>query len=242
MNKIAIQGHLTKGNDVIKILKALGGINIDDLKGKNDDLFYWIHNGEIQCDYRFRIPNGYKYYTLEEYEQQINIMEKRNIQIDLITAREWYKQGGNLKEIALQAFSEKELQSLPASWKEYCEIDPYLDADKAVFLLADGNINPLSSRYCAKRNFPGAMSSKERAEQFLTLNKLLQIRDYYNQGWEPDWTNINKLKYCIHTDMNQVGPVSFYSSGKLFTFKTKELRNTFFENFKEDLEKIKEFL
>ena len=36
-------------------------------------------------------------------------------------AKEWYKKGGELKEIALQAFTEKELYSLPKSWKEFCD-------------------------------------------------------------------------------------------------------------------------
>lgn len=36
-------------------------------------------------------------------------MEKRTIELSLDKAREWYKQGGDLKEVALQAFKEEEL-------------------------------------------------------------------------------------------------------------------------------------
>lgn len=50
------------------------------------------------------------------------------------TAKEWYKQGGDLRKIALQAFTETELQSLPKSWEEYCKINPYLTKDKEFFL------------------------------------------------------------------------------------------------------------
>ena len=35
-------------------------------------------------------------------------MESRNITITLNKAKEWYKQGGELKEVALQAYKEKE--------------------------------------------------------------------------------------------------------------------------------------
>ena len=48
--------------------------------------------------------------------------EKRNIQIDLTTAKEWYK-GDNetLKKLALQAFTEEELTKveLPKTFEEY---------------------------------------------------------------------------------------------------------------------------
>lgn len=36
-------------------------------------------------------------------------MKKRTIELSLDKAREWYKQGGDLKEVALQAFKEEEL-------------------------------------------------------------------------------------------------------------------------------------
>lgn len=36
-------------------------------------------------------------------------MKKRTIELSLDKAREWYKQGGDLKEVALQAFKEDEL-------------------------------------------------------------------------------------------------------------------------------------
>ena len=35
-------------------------------------------------------------------------MEERNVKISLDKAREWYNQDGELKEIALSAFTEKE--------------------------------------------------------------------------------------------------------------------------------------
>lgn len=47
-------------------------------------------------------------------------MEERNVKITLEKAREWYNQGGKLKELALSAFTEKEIKEivLPNSWEE----------------------------------------------------------------------------------------------------------------------------
>lgn len=241
MNKIAIQGHITRGKDIIKILENLGGKNRFDCEGYNVALFYYINSwGFITCNFSKGMSEGYKYYTLEEYEQQFNNMEKRNIQIDLTTAKEWYRQGGNLRQIALQAFTESELNSLPKSWEEYCKINPYIDKDKNVFLRSAG-IGCVSYTGLKREEYPGIIPSEKRAEQFLILNKLLQIRDYYNQGWNPDW-KINTDKYVIWSFENELHIDVSVCANALFAFKTMELRDEFFKNFKSDLKTIKEFL
>ena len=55
--------------------------------------------------------------SLKKFEMK----KERNITLTLDKAKEWYNKGGELKEIALQAFSEKELNPLPRSWEEYCK-------------------------------------------------------------------------------------------------------------------------
>ena len=60
---------------------------------------------------------GYDPKTLTIYNE---MKEERNVTLTLDKAKEWYKKGGELREIALQAFSEKELNPLPRSWEEYC--------------------------------------------------------------------------------------------------------------------------
>lgn len=242
MKKIAIQGHQARGKDVIKILESLGGINKLNLEGNKSTGYYYLNrNNDIWCDYYFCVFKEYTCYTLEEYEQKFNNMEKRNIQIDLTTAKVWYNQGGQLKEIALQAFSEKELQNLPKSWKEYCEINPLLDIGKEFFLPIDGTPTAIPQKY-SRYVYSFTMSSKKRAEQFVVLNKLLQIRDYYNQGWEPNWNDVKQEKFVIGFKYNKLFREVFYNLMFTFAFKTCELRNEFFNNFKEDLEFIKEFL
>ena len=243
MKKIAIQGHSTRGKDVIKILESLGGNNYSCLEGKNTNSFYWVStsNCNIRCNFPSCVPKGYKYYTLEEYEQQFNNMEKRNIQIDLTTAKEWYNQGGDLRQVALQAFSENELNTLPKSWEEYCNINPYIIPFEEHCLNFDDRVISTPIKNYKRIKNSHFIPSEERAKQFLTLNKLLQIRDYYNQGWKPDWKDDTK-KYVIWSLENTLHPsVSIYVNNP-FAFKTKKLRNEFLQNFKEDLETIKELL
>ena len=61
-------------------------------------------------------------------------MESRNIALTLDKAKEWYKQGGELKEVALQAFSENELTKieLPKTWEEFCENYPKGEQERTI--------------------------------------------------------------------------------------------------------------
>lgn len=84
--------------------------------------------------------------------------EERNITLTLDKAKEWYKKGGELKEIALQAFSEIELNPLPRSWEELCK-----------------RSNPIASwRY----NIP---------IKYEALYKLEKLRDCWWNDWKPEW-------------------------------------------------------
>ena len=90
--------------------------------------------------------------SLKKFEMK----EERNITLTLDKAKEWYNKGGELKEIALQAFTDKELNPLPRSWEEFCKQG-----------------NPVASwRY----NIP---------IKYETLFKLEQLRDCWRQGWKP---------------------------------------------------------
>lgn len=241
MKNIAILGHLTRSKDIIKILESLGGVNIQNYKCNSTNLYYYVNDANyIDCHSWICLNKKYKTYTLEEYEQIQKDMEKRNIQIDLTTAREWYKQGGDLRKVALQAFTENELNALPKSWEEYCKINPYLTKGTDIFLRSTG-LGEVTYTSLKREEHPGIIPSRERAEQFLILNKLLQIRDYYNQGWKPSWTG-ETVNYVIWSFNNELHLETSSGANALFTFKTKELRDEFFENFKSDLELIKEFL
>ena len=51
-------------------------------------------------------------------------MEERNVKISIDKAREWYNKGGEFKELALSAFSEKEIteSALPNTWEKFCKM------------------------------------------------------------------------------------------------------------------------
>ena len=40
-------------------------------------------------------------------------------------------------------------------------------------------------------------TSKKQAEKLLAINKLMNVAKYLNDGWQPDWSNDNEMKYYI---------------------------------------------
>lgn len=108
--------------------------------------------------------------------------EERNITLTLDKAKEWYKKGGELKEIALQAFTEKELNPLPRSWDEFCEKYPVKKGE--CFLESDDRINVIFHNIIGKRVFKNWIPSKKSAEAHLAMIQLEQLRDCYNNNSE----------------------------------------------------------
>lgn len=68
MAKLAIKGHETRGNEVIKILEMLGGENLYNKSCSNDSLFYYISDEDRICE--LPISESYRdfvLFTLEEF-------------------------------------------------------------------------------------------------------------------------------------------------------------------------------
>ena len=109
-------------------------------------------------------------------------MEERNVKISLEKARGWYNQGGELKELALSSFTEKEIKesALPNSWEEFCKMYPIIINEWYI----DSNSN-LTKFICGKRFYKvnkNVLPSQQAAEQHLAYMQLHQLREYNRQG------------------------------------------------------------
>ena len=84
------------------------------------------------------------------------------------------------------------------------------------------------------------------------FQKLLICRDAYwkiageemglGKPWETDWSTEYKTKYVIEVYRNNVRKNSQGYSNTILAFPTKEMRDVFYENFKDLIEKCKELL
>ena len=132
-------------------------------------------------------------------------------------------------------FKKKE-NELPTKWEDLVIVKGYyLNSDCFVIGCGDepNNYN--------KNIFP----TKEEAEACLALSQLCQLRDAYNG--EPlanwcDWTNNGGKKWVIYFYNNSIYTDYTYIDNRILAFKTLELRDKFFKNFRELIEIAKPLL
>lgn len=195
--------------------------------------------------YSIDIDNNKFFWTDEMFEDEDIITIDTSIrpilfELSLEKAKEWYKKGGELKEIALQAYSEDELyDSLPKTWEECinrlenCE---YIDTYSNIKIIS-GRIDVhenLLSMY--KDCLPSGMG-----KAILALDQLLVCREVYRQGWKPNWTD-NTYKYCIYYEENEITIRCNKRVSIMLSFKTKEIAKEFLENFRDLIEEAKDLI
>ena len=168
-------------------------------------------------------------------------METRYIEISLETAKRWYEQGGELKDMALEAYSEQELvgSRLPKTWQEFCEQNEvkigecYLD-DCCGLIEADEGGDTRD-----KVNDRHILPSKQAAKQHLTLMQLHQLRDCYRGGWLPNGlSDVHGIEmyYDPSNGVVKVRVIKCHSISKFLSFQTEERAKEFLTNFRELIE------
>lgn len=85
--------------------------------------------------------------------------------------------------------------------------------------------------------------SKTYFYAFEALRKLIILRDFYNEGWQPDWESSKVIwKHSIVCYEGKICKDLSYKISRILTFKTKEIRDKFLEDQKELLETAKPLL
>ena len=170
-------------------------------------------------------------------------MEARIITLTLEKAKEFYKKGGELRDLALSAYTEEELLEimLPKTWEEFCDLfkihEEYHIDSASDIIKNEGDYyrDPILNR--------NLLVSKEAANQHLPLMQLHQLRDCYRQGWIPDWSDCEN-KYCIiydsvycNTNYNHSIAVHTHTN-EFLTFQSREIAQEFLNNFKDLIEQV----
>lgn len=118
-------------------------------------------------------------------------MEIRNVQLSLEKAKEWYNKGGELKEVALQAYKEDELN--PPTYEQVLNT---LFTDTQIAVVAKF---PYSSPKCNEVGKAADIlcPSIEAVKKVKAFSKLLNTAIALNQGWIPDYTDTNDKFYFV---------------------------------------------
>lgn len=128
-------------------------------------------------------------------------------------------------------------KKLPRTWEEFC--DNYPMKEKECFVDSECEIVEYGEE--TKRDSiidANVLPNKKYAEAIIALCKLIQLRDCYNNGWQPDWETF-EAKYCICIEQNTVQFKTGYETSCLLAFKTQKIRDEFYINFRDIIEKAK---
>lgn len=84
--------------------------------------------------------------------------------------------------------------------------------------------------------------SEELCDATIALLKLLFLRDYYNEGWQPNWRDESEEKYSIGASSNKLFATKTNRANYILTFREESIRDKFLEEQKELLEIAKPLL
>ena len=194
----------------------------------NCDLYKWCNQYKSvrgECQKANRSDIGVIFKKVED-------MEGRTIKLTLEKAKEFYKKGGELRDLALSVYTKDELTriELPRTWEEFCskvskkEVESYIGTDSDI----------LSAPYLYRhpKRDRNVLPSQEAAKAHLALMQLHQLRDWYRQGWKPDWIN-NQCKHSIIFNRNTPEIVSSFACSCFLSFQSKEIAEEFLNNFRD---------
>lgn len=184
-------------------------------------------NGKMLCDITLRhLHRNHLKNVLSELYEHIKTTSKEELEQEFkeIESEGWTNVGPTVEEF--MDFCNK-VNKKPEYPKTYKECRAILD------------------------NYNICSISGYKAQLLVNLQKLLACRDAYwkiagkemglDKPWEPDW-NDEIQKYCIRADRNKIVNCSSSFNNRILAFPTMEMRDAFYENFKDLIESCKELL
>ena len=128
---------------------------------------------------------------------------------------------------------------LPETWEEFLSLYPIKEGE--CYIDHSGHINTFKSRIGNTRN-PlydlSVLPSQEAATSHLALMQLHQLRDCYRQGWTPDWTDKESVKYCIDHEIENYIIREYCETPHFLSFRSKKLAEKFLKNFKDLIKQV----
>ena len=183
----------------------------------------------------YKLDNGFHFSprALTIYGE---MKEERNITLTLDKAKEWYKKGGELKEIALQAFSENELTKveLPKTWEEFCE--NYMINDSEAYFDTCGTVYSADATCRHSLYDKNMCPSRKSAEAHLAMIQLEQLRDCYRGLFI---TVIGMPVWCIKRQYEKliICQRKWGRDETFLSFQSLEVAEEYLKNFKPLIEK-----
>ena len=123
------------------------------------------------------------------------------------------------------------------TWDEYCK--KMNNKDSYYF---NEQFNTLTSSQFGPVPVVSEFKNYKDAEVFAAFSKLLKLRKDWIGDWEPDWADVDQIKYVIFTENNEICVGTHLHISSSMSFPTEEMRDEFFDCFKNLLEEAKTLL
>lgn len=109
----------------------------------------------------------------------------------------------------------------------YENIAEKLFTDRVAYFIGDGaTIDSYIPSMDDETHLANNATSEKQLQRLLALNKLMNVAEYLNGGWKPDWKNVNQHKWTIKWDnLNCTFDTSYWITCQTGTvcFKTPDL-------------------
>lgn len=147
-------------------------------------------------------------------------MKEKKLKINIPEGYEIDKEKSTFEEIIFKKV-EDPLAKLPKTWEEYCK---QTVGCKSYFWSSP-------NRLWFERSYNEFMT-EERMKQYVALGKLLQLRDYWVDGWEKDSDDVVAVIYNLNGEIKNMGLSHKQSLNFPLTFPTIEIAQKFIKCFK----------
>lgn len=127
--------------------------------------------------------------------------------------------------------TEKKESKLPESWEEYCRI-------KGINKSLSFDNYAIQFQFNSE-DYEKFWGSPLIPKKYIAKRKLEHLRDFYNEGWVPNWDN-DEYKFCIikfgkNIEHAYLGCTDAYlgcaDANTFLVFKTTKLRDKFLKHF-----------
>ena len=161
-------------------------------------------------------------------------MEVKVLNVELDTAKKWYKSGNvELKALALQLFSEEDLNSKEVkTWDDLIGTKVPKDS---YFIGGSSRISKIITNQTFDMKYDKNLFIDEKhAKSALAMSQISQLIPYYGGViTDTEWNNSNVRKYVITRQNNYIVYESFKIIYHLLAFHTREQRDEFLKNNKQ---------
>lgn len=154
-------------------------------------------------------------------------MESRNVKVSLETAKRWYEQGGEFKEMALSAFTDAELNPIRNEWED--RIISYGTRFVSGWYLGSNVISKETNEENIDKSTFKTEKQAKSALAYAQLTQLMALPEY-NGDWVPDWSDDCEAKYIIKRVRNEIDTDYYSITHRHISFKSSEIRDRFLEN------------